>query len=384
MEAYSGEDAAGKLSTVLGAMWSRTHSFVTGVARIEVLQNAAEDEGVTIYTETAATELLVDGNGKVVGAKAEKADGTQITINTAKGVVLASGGYCANPAMVKEYDQYWGDDLSDRTLSTNAGTNTGDGIIMAQAIGADVTGMEVAQMMPSSSPIKGTMTDGIWGDASEQVWVDANGDRFVNEYAERDVLAKASLQLENGIFYIIYAGRTYGDNGMLQGVEADNPRITGMVEGGHIWYGETLAELAEKSATMAGGAAPAFTEEELRETIELYNSYVEAQHDDDFGKENLAGAIDLGVHRSHRRRGHLHQPPQVLAAPHHGRRGHRHRSPRARHRGQRDRRPVGGRRSDRRYPRRQPSGRQRPGRHLHLRPHRWPQRFGCGITRPEV
>lgn len=228
-----------------------------------------------------------------MGAKAEKADGTQITINTAKGVVLASGGYCANPAMVKEYDQYWGDDLSDRTLSTNAGTNTGDGIIMAQAIGADVTGMEVAQMMPSSSPIKGTMTDGIWGDASEQVWVDANGDRFVNEYAERDVLAKASLQLENGIFYIIYAGRTYGDNGMLQGVEADNPRITGMVEGGHIWYGETLAELAEKSATMAGGAAPAFTEEELRETIELYNSYVEAQHDDDFGKENLAGAIDL-------------------------------------------------------------------------------------------
>lgn len=293
MEAYSGEDAAGKLSTVLGAMWSRTHSFVTGVARIEVLQNAAEDEGVTIYTETAATELLVDGNGKVVGAKAEKADGTQITINTAKGVVLASGGYCANPAMVKEYDQYWGDDLSDRTLSTNAGTNTGDGIIMAQAIGADVTGMEVAQMMPSSSPIKGTMTDGIWGDASEQVWVDANGDRFVNEYAERDVLAKASLQLENGIFYIIYAGSTYGDNGMLQGVEADNPRITGMVEGGHIWYGETLAELAEKSATMAGGAAPAFTEEELRETIELYNSYVAAQHDDDFGKENLAGAIDL-------------------------------------------------------------------------------------------
>ena len=293
MEAYSGEDAAGKLSTVLGAMWSRTHSFVTGVARIEVLQNAPRTRGVTIYTETAATELLGDANGKVVGAKAEKADGTQITINTAKGVVLASGGYCANPAMVKEYDQYWGDDLSDHTLSTNAGTNTGDGILMAQAIGADVTGMEVAQMMPSSSPIKGTMTDGIWGDASEQIWIDANGDRFVNEYAERDVLAKASLQLENGIFYIIYAGRTYGDNGMLQGVEADNARITGMVEGGHIWYGETLAELAEKSATMAGGAAPAFTEEELRETIELYNSYVAAQHDDDFGKENLAGAIDL-------------------------------------------------------------------------------------------
>lgn len=293
VDANYGANAAGSLYTVLGAMWSRTHAFTASTALVEVLETAANNAGVTIYTETAGTGLLVDETGKVVGAKAEKADGTQITINTAQGVVMASGGYCANPAMVKEYDQYWGDDLSDHTLSTNVGTNTGDGIIMAQAIGADVTGMEVAQMMPSSSPIKGTMTDGIWGDASEQLWIDGNGDRFVNEYAERDVLAKASLALDNGIFYIVYAGGTYGENGMLQGVEADNPRIVSMVEGGHIWYGETLAELAEKSATMAGGAAPAFTEEKLRETIELYNSYVAAQHDDDFGKENLAGAIDL-------------------------------------------------------------------------------------------
>ena len=297
VDANYGANAAGSLYTVLGAMWSRTHAFTASTALVEVLETAANNAGVTIYTETAGTGLLVDETGKVVGAKAEKADGTPITINTAQGVVLASGGYCANPAMVKEYDQYWGDDLSDHTLSTNVGTNTGDGIIMAQAIGADVTGMEVAQMMPSSSPIKGTMTDGVWGDASEQIWIDGNGDRFVNEYAERDVLAKASLALDNGIFYIIYAGNTYGENGMLQGATLENGGFGGtiatMVENGHIWYGETLAEVAAASAEMAGGAAPAFTEEKLRETIELYNSYVEAQHDDDFGKENLAGAIDL-------------------------------------------------------------------------------------------
>lgn len=297
VDATYGANASGSLYTVLGAMWSRTHPFNSGTDLINILETAAENAGVTIYTETAAKTLLTDSTGKVVGVEAEQADGTKITINTTKGVVLASGGYCANPAMVKEYDQYWGDDLSDHTLTTNVGTNTGDGIVMAQAIGADVTGMEVAQMMPSSSPIKGTMTDGIWGDASEQIWIDGNGDRFVNEYAERDVLAKASLELENGIFYIIYAGNTYGENGMLQGATLDNAGFGGtiadMVEGGHVWYGETLAELAEATATTAGGAAPAFTEEELRETIELYNSYVAAQHDDDFGKENLAGAIDL-------------------------------------------------------------------------------------------
>ncbi len=282
------------LGTVLGAMWPRTHSFMSGAERIPQLAKVAEENGVTIYTETRGTKLLVDENGKVVGACAEKANGTQITINTTKGVVLATGGYCANPAMVKEYDQYWGDDLTAHTLSTNLGTNEGDGIVMAQEIGAGVFGLEISQMMPSSSPVKGTMTDGIWADAAEQIWIDGNAKRFVNEYAERDVLAKASLALDDGIFYIIYAGR--GDiskpDQKVTGTDY-NARIAAMVEGGHIWYGSTLKELAEASNTAAAGCTPCFTEEALREVIERYNSFVANQKDEDFGKEVLAGAIDL-------------------------------------------------------------------------------------------
>ncbi len=282
------------LSTVLGAMWPRTHSFMSGAERIPQMEKSAKELGVQIYTETRGTELLVDENGKVAGAKAEQTDGTKITIHTTKGVVLATGGYSANAAMVKQYDKYWGKDLSDTTLSTNLGTNEGDGIIMAEAIGADLTGMEIAQMMPSSSPTKGTMTDGIWGDASAQIWIDGQGNRFVNEYAERDVLAKSSLALENGIFYIIYAGRGDSSNPsqFLKGAEMDG-RIQAMVDGGHIWVGRTLAELAEASKTPAAGAAPAFTEEALRATIEKYNTYVTNQHDDDFGKEVITGGIDI-------------------------------------------------------------------------------------------
>ena len=296
LEAPSGEGAGDTLYTVLGAMWPRTHVVETSTQLIDDLKSVAEAAGVTIYTETAATGLLTDESGKVVGATAEKANGTKITINTTNGVVLASGGYCANPAMVKEYDEYWGDDLSDHTLTTNVGTNEGDGIVMAQAIGADTVGMEVAQLMPSSSPLKGTMTDGVWGDASEQIWIDGEGNRFVDEYAERDVLAKGSLGLEDGIFYIIYAGKA-GDDGLLKGASLDDTMfgttIQDMVDNGHVWYGSTLAEVAEASATSAGGAAPAFTEEALRNTIEKYNSYVEAQEDPDFHKEVLAGAIDI-------------------------------------------------------------------------------------------
>lgn len=294
----SHEGAGETLYTVLGAMWPRTHAYTAGVPLIQVLKDAAEAEGVTIYTETEATKLLTDENGKVNGIEAEKADGTKVTIDAANGVVLASGGYCANPKMVKEYDNYWGDDLTDHTLTTNVGTNTGDGIVMAMEIGAATVDLGVSQLMPSSSPIKGTMTDGIWADASEQIWIDGNGKRFVNEYAERDVLAKASLELDNGIFYIIYAGSgTQEADGLCKGTSLDaglfGTTVQSMVDNGHVWYGSTLAELAEATKNAAGGATPAFTEEQLREVIETYNSYVANQSDPDFGKEVLAGAIDL-------------------------------------------------------------------------------------------
>ncbi len=297
VSAPSGRNVENGLGTVLGAMWPRTHSVSSSTTLIGLLKDAADKAGVTVYTETRATDLVVDGD-KVVGALATKANGTKVTINTTKGVVLACGGYGANAPMVKQYDKYWGDALSDRTLTTNVGTNTGDGVVMAQAVGAATTGLQVCQMMPSSSPIKGTMTDGIWGDASAQIWIDGNGNRFVDEYAERDVLTKASLNLDGGIFYIICAGFAPGDDGKLKGMDPNAGGMFGaslmdMVNNGHVWYGSTLAELVENTKTSAGGANPNFTEEGLRATIEKYNEAVRTQNDPDFGKEVIAGEIDL-------------------------------------------------------------------------------------------
>lgn len=294
----SGEGAGETLYTVLGAMWPRTHGYTAGQPLVDVMVKTATDEGIQLYTEVAGKALITDKEGKVIGLEAEKADGTKVTINTATGVILASGGYCANPAMVKEYDEYWGDDLTSTTLTTNVGTNTGDGIVMATAIGADTVDMGVSQLMPSSSPIKGTMTDGVWADASEQIWLDGNAQRFVNEYAERDVLAKASLALEDGIFYILYAGSGSEEDGLCKGASLEQSMfgttIQTMVDNGHVWYGSTLAELAENmNKAGAGGSNVKFTEEQLRTVIEQYNSYVENQHDPDFGKEVLAGAIDI-------------------------------------------------------------------------------------------
>lgn len=256
-------------STILGAMWPRSHGLANGNV-VDILEKAARDAGVEIMLDTAGKELIVDG-GKVVGVKAETTKGASVTLHANSGVVLATGGFSANAPMVVEYNNYW-PGLSDTMPSTNAPTITGDGIVMAKAVGADLVGMGFAQLMPSSHPVDGSLFSGIWGSAETQVFVNKEGKRYVNEYAERDVLSKAALEQTDGIFYIIC------DNKIAK--DAD---VAGMEAKGNVVVADTLEELANK----LGIPADTFVE-----TIERYNGFVEAQKDDDFGKPLFGEKID--------------------------------------------------------------------------------------------
>ena len=253
-------------STILGAMWPRSHGLANGNV-ITILTDAAKANGVEIVTDTRANELIVE-NGKVVGVKATTSEGANVTLHANSGVVLATGGFSANAPMVVDY---W-PGLSDTMPSTNAPTITGDGIVMAKAVGADLVGMGFAQLMPSSHPVDGSLFSGIWGSAETQVFVNKEGKRYVNEYAERDVLSKAALAQTDGIFYIIC------DNKI-----AKNADVAGMEAKGNVVVADTLEELAEK----LGIPADTFVE-----TIERYNSFVDAQKDDDFGKPLFREKID--------------------------------------------------------------------------------------------
>ena len=256
-------------STILGAMWPRSHGLANGNV-ITILTDAAKANGVEIVTDTRANELIVE-NGKVVGVKATTSEGANVTLHANSGVVLATGGFSANAPMVVEYNNYW-PGLSDTMPSTNAPTITGDGIVMAKAVGADLVGMGFAQLMPSSHPVDGSLFSGIWGSAETQVFINKEGKRYVNEYAERDVLSKAALAQTDGIFYIIC------DNKI-----AKNADVAGMEAKGNVVVADTLEELAEK----LGIPADTFVE-----TIERYNSFVDAQKDDDFGKPLFGEKID--------------------------------------------------------------------------------------------
>ncbi len=258
-------------STILGAMWPRSHGLSTGNV-IPTLQASAEANGVVIMLNTAGKELLMT-DGVVSGVYAETSDGAKVTLHANKGVVIATGGFAANAPMVVQYNNYW-PGLSDTMASTNSANITGDGIVMAQAVGADVTGMGFAQLMPSSHPVDGSLFTGVWGSAETQLFVNKQGKRFVNEFAERDVLSKAALEQEDGLFFII------ADKEIVDQYAA---RLDNLESTGCIFLADTLEELAAKIGVPADA---------LVETVNTYNQYTLDKHDPDFGKEMFGNPID--------------------------------------------------------------------------------------------
>ena len=257
-------------ATILGAMWPRSHSLTNGNI-IPILEKAARDAGVEIMLNTKGNEIIV-ADGRAVGVNAETADGAAVVLHANTGVVLATGGFSANAPMVVEYNNYW-PGLSPTMPSTNSSAIVGDGINMAKAIGADLVGLGYAQLMPSSHPVDGSLFSGIWGSAETQVFVNKEGKRYVNEYAERDVLSKAALDQTDGIFYIICDAK----------IASDPDRIASMEAAGNVVSADTLEELANK----LGIPADTFVE-----TIDRYNTFVENQVDEDFGKPLFGEKID--------------------------------------------------------------------------------------------
>ena len=180
--------------TLIGALWYRENEYTSPDGNwtpyFKGPLSVIGEENV--MTRTTATDLIVE-DGKVVGVKAEMYDGTQVTARANKGVVLATGGYAANIDLVLRDNAYWDSAyLTKSTKTTNRSSQMGDGITMAQAVGADVTGMNFTQLMPISWVDNGNLA---FGSGTYACWVSPiDGQRFVDEGSERDVLSLAEFR----------------------------------------------------------------------------------------------------------------------------------------------------------------------------------------------
>ena len=107
-----------------------------GRALASAVRSAVRARGIEVRSLTEATALL-QRNDRVVGVQARHSDGRGVTLN-AGAVILATGGFSANPDMVV---RYIGPGARHLVLRGSP-YNTGDGLRMAEAIGAKLDWMD--------------------------------------------------------------------------------------------------------------------------------------------------------------------------------------------------------------------------------------------------
>ena len=231
-------------------------------------------DNVKIVTSARAEELIVK-DGQVVGVKATLADGGKLTVN-AKAVLLATGGYGNNKAMLREPVKsalYYGPMCS-----------TGDGFTMAEKIGAATYNMQYGKLYPNGVEVApGIAKSTIFGNNAALLKgafiVDKSGKRVVDEKSSNNTILQQLLKDKDRTFYLVMdepsfeafrgnvASNMISQNEIDDWLKADGQGTPLLVRG------NTLAEAARK-AGIDGKA--------LAETVKRYNGFVKAGEDKDF------------------------------------------------------------------------------------------------------
>ena len=254
-------------------------------AACEAVAKAAADAGADIRLETPAVELLCE-DGKVCGVVAQNPDGTYVKIE-APVVILGTGGYAMNPAMIDEYSGFSHDDV----VPGGSAGNTGDGIKMAIAAGAQTDNIGLLMLW---CLVKGKMLDSHTNTAATQpyLWVSQNGKRFTAETAAMEFpnAGNAVGRQPGCVKYTVFDQDTY-DHMVNEGIEVGTGAYipTGstldklpdelaadIAEGEIAWKADTIEELAAQMGVDA---------DTLSETVERYNELCEAGDDEDMFKE---------------------------------------------------------------------------------------------------
>ena len=249
------------------------------------LAERLEAAGGTLLTNTPATELVVE-NGAVVGVKAE-GEGKAYTIR-AKAVILASGGYDANDALVPdEYKKF--------VYAGHAGA-TGDAIKMVEGLDADLINMDLVNTQPNSMILPNGLgqycNPGVAGAYKAGAYmVNQNGERFFNESANAWDLMQAMKQneaqyliMDQTAFDNFNAGMT---NSKIYTMEDVEKWLSDDYDGQPVMkQGATLAELCEKLNLPADA---------VEASAKAFNDCAAAQTADAFGRTPAAAQSEEGL-----------------------------------------------------------------------------------------
>ena len=167
-----------------------------------------------------------------------------------KAFVLATGGFGGNLEMRMKYNP----DLDENVKSTDTVATTGDGIVMAEGIGADLVGMEWIQTYPTCDPVTGALLyicDMRLMDRG--ILVNEEGERFVEELERRDVISNAIKEQTGNYAYLLWDKTGVDETGLFDNHPGEVKMCT---EYGTLFEGDVYKrQISLKSDNISGTSA---------------------------------------------------------------------------------------------------------------------------------
>ncbi len=266
-------------------LYRRGIHVTSGNALAARLAQSALDLGIPILTSTPALRVLMEQE-RAVGVLAG-GEGGERRITARQGVVLAAGGF---PHDVRRIAQAYPHVRRGHAhLSPTPEGNTGDGVNMAEAVGAavDIRLKDAAAWMPVSKVEFSDGQTGVFPHLLDRykpgvIGVLKNGRRFTNESNSYHDVGAAMIQACEGMgetaMWLVCDKTTLGKYGL--GYVKPSPMPIGrFLRNGYLVEGRTLAELASKAGIDAAG---------LEATVQAYNRGAVRGEDAAYGRGSTA------------------------------------------------------------------------------------------------
>lgn len=257
-----------------------------GEAIQDGMEAQAEKLGVEIRTGTKGTDLIFDGD-KVVGVKAESKEAAYNIM--ADAVIIATGGFSNNKELLAKYAPGY------EVLNTsNQMGATGDFVPVFEKYGMKLENMGKIRVIPAILKPSRDLTNSGAG----SIFVNTNGERFVNERIGELEMGTAILEQEGGTAWMVVDTKK---------VE-DNANVRKQVKAGKFQEAETLEELAELMGV---------NKENLVKTVEAYNANAEAGTEDEFGQKPERAILPEGPYYASKVESAVHMTKGGVSANEH-------------------------------------------------------------------
>jgi fumarate reductase flavoprotein subunit len=203
-----------------------------GPEMLRVLRAAADKRKIDVRTNSRVLRINTNGAGAVTGVQVEERVHVLYRIE-ARAIVVAAGGFSSNKAMVAKYCP-----KCVGMSSSNQPGATGDGILLAEQVGAELIHMDHVQIHPSL----GANTNILVTEASRgagAIMVNREGKRFVDELTTRDLASAAILAQKGGTAFLVFDG---GIRKRLKTFEQERPGVQAEQHGAPAGGGAVLLD----------------------------------------------------------------------------------------------------------------------------------------------